>query len=209
VTRASPAALALVATLALPLPARADGEVWALAQLGVGYVRGPYHYEGDSLGLFAEPVRRLEFDVDLSSAVLDASGVLGWSFPFGLAVGLGGDVTLLNRLDAQVGSHTTIEMGHLAALSLVAGWHPNDDGFSLRAGVGTARAGFASETNDIGASDNIVDPEVVTGPIASLGAGWVWSSAGFGVRVAYAHLTADRSRFDPLLITAGGLFDFW
>jgi hypothetical protein len=104
---------------------------------------------------------------------------------------------------------TRFSTGYLGALSLVGGWHPDEDGFSLRIGVGVARVGFLAERNDVGAADNIVDAEVVTGPIGSLGVGWVWGGTGVGVRVAFAPLSADHTSYQPLLVSVGALFDFW
>jgi hypothetical protein len=54
-----------------------------------------------------------------------------------------------------------------------------------------------------------VEPEIVTGPIGSLGDGWLWSGVGVGGRISYARLSGEQSSFDPLILSVGLLLETW
>ena len=181
--------------------------VWALAEFGTGYVVGPYHFEGEANPVFGGS-GLLEFDATVQSPTIGLPGALGYSMPAGLALGVGADLVIIPLPDVVL-AETDLSVGYVTAFSAVAGFHPSESGLSLRFGVGFAQSAFAYGKNDISSPDNIVEPEVVTGPIGSLGVGWLWSGVGVGGRISYARLSGDQSSFDPLILSVGLLLETW
>lgn len=197
----------LGAALSYALPAGATGTVWALAEFSGGYALGPYHFEHEANPGFGV-TGLLEFDETVRAPVLGAGGVLGYALPNGFAFGAGVDFTVLAFSGVRMGA-SDIGPGYLAAISLAAGFHPEDSGLTVRLGAGVAQSAFIYGQNDVGSADNVVDPEVMRGPIGSVAAGWLWGRIGVDVRIVSARLSSDHSHFHPVAITTGFLIETW
>ncbi|MBE7481874.1 MAG: hypothetical protein HS104_18080 [Polyangiaceae bacterium] len=194
--------------LSLLAPSVASAQsLWAEGSVRASYVAGTYSFT-DEVNPGYGQTGTLELEAPIDAMGLELGGVLGYADSKYFAVGAGPSV-LVAGTNAELGE-SSFSLTSVAALSLEAAIRPLGDGLFLRPSVGLARSRpLASSTNDIGSAENIFEVETVTGPIVGLGAGWAAGLFGVSVKVSYAHLEAERTKFRPLMICVGVLVQHW
>ncbi len=203
-TRCSSYALAFV--LLAPTIASAQG-LWAEAGLGVSHVSGTYTFE-DEVNPGYGASGKLQLEAPIDAIGVELGGVLGYAHSKYLAVGVGPRL-LVAGTDAELGE-SSFSLTSITALSLEGSLRPLGDGLFFRPSVGYAQSRpLAGSTNDVGSADNIFEAETVRGPIVGLGAGWATGSLVLSAKVSYARLEADRTRFNPLIISLGVALQRW
>lgn len=198
--------LGLVGALLVERSAAADspkaGELWLGGDLLVGYLAGPYHYEGPAAPGYGV-TGTIEFDPDVSGSVLGLTGVLGMAPGAGWALGAAGSLDLTNVSHGYL-SGTHLDFGYRASAMLAAAFWPHP-AWQLRASAGIMRVAFTYSTDEFGSADNIVDPEPLVGPAGQVLAAWVPNGVGGALRVGYAHLDGERSSWAPFEVMGGVL----
>jgi hypothetical protein len=175
--------------------------------LAGGYGLAKYTFEGPSAPAFP-PTRNLRFVVSLAgpSTALDVAA--GYMTESGFAFGLEGNVAVEGVLttDGQLGG-SGIDLAILLGLNGYVDYYPGQRGpLHLQAGLGIARAGFASHRNDGSSFDNIVDTHNVFGMSGYVGVGYDLRGAGglgFFARTHAANLVEEQSSYTPMGVRLG------
>lgn len=192
--------------LSLLAPSIASAQsLWAEGSVRASYVAGTYSFT-DEVNPGYGQAGTLKLEAPIDAMGLELGGSYADSKYF--AIGAGPSV-LVAGTNAELGE-SSFSLTSVAALSLEAAIRPLVDGLFLRPSVGLARSRpLTASTNDIGSAENIFEVETVTGPIVGLAAGWAAGLLGVSVKVSYAHLEAERTKFRPLMIGVGVLVQHW
>lgn len=171
-------------------PARADA--YLSADAGFAYSTGGYHWT--SPGLLSRPLRNVTLDATIAGYGAVLGGSAGVSHRW-ISVGVEG------------------EGSYLSTTSKGLGWSGIDDVFSGRLGGRIevrckyplfARASFGTQwtklfgtTLDVGADDNVWDPETTRGVYGSVGLGVRMKHLGLLARFDAAKLTSSHATYSP------------
>lgn len=187
-------------------PARAEGP-WAEGVLRPSYMSGTYRF-ADEVNPGYGQTGVLELQAPMDSMAVELGGALGYADSRYFAIGVGPSLTVA-ATHAEL-ARSSFSTTYLAALSLEVAVRPFGDGLVLRPSVGLAQSSpLSGDTEAIGSADNIFEVETLRGPVVGLAAGWTRGSLGTSLKVSYARLEADRSKFHALVIGVGILVQHW
>jgi hypothetical protein len=185
---------------------RDDAGLWAFGALSAGVGAGSYRFTG--LSLFA-PRRELRLEAEMHPAPVTLSGAFGYHFTRYTALGVMGDVTGL-QANTRL-AETTIGAGYLVSLGLSGELRFMPEGAFAVWQLGFARAGFSGDTEDLGAADNIVTLDTLTGYVEGVRVGWSFGAIApvIGVRRVELSARGGQTTFRLWLFDVGVALQKW
>lgn len=183
-------------------------DFWAVGAASVGVGVGSYRFVGLSAPGFS-PRRVLALEADLRPALLGFSGAFGYHLTRYAALGIGGELMVL-QTHARLGE-TSLDEGYLASIGLSGELRPMVQGGFLFWHVGFAQGAFAGDTQSVGAADNIVTLNTLSGYMTRLGFGWSFGSVAPVFSITRVQMSAreGRSTVRSVFLDAGVSFQGW
>jgi hypothetical protein len=170
---------------------------------GPGYSSGSYRFSGITSTVDGPPAP-LTFESTLHGAHGEFELGLGNAVARGIAIlaTVGGRLAPVLSHQERLGE-TTLEGALGAKAGLGFDVFPlSREAVHFTAGAGWAAARFLWSRNEVGSPENIVDPELVTGPYGEAGVGCLLTARlDLLVRVSYAALDGSQSAYRPLGVT--------
>jgi hypothetical protein len=179
--------------------------------LGAGYGTGFYQYRADSLPMFGEPVRPLEFNVQPHGFAMGAGLAVTPLCLSGVAIG--GEFGVLTEPSVEHewslgGTELTSLTLPYAEVVAACGSKPIAP-LQFEAGVGAGYAAFGYAWGESATPTNVVRPRANLGLIGHVGVGYqLVPSTAFIARLYSGYFANSAERLTPLIGLAGLTFRF-
>jgi hypothetical protein len=180
----------------------------------VGYGLWAYHY-ATMTAPFPEESRPISFDALLHGPIFELDLAVGYGLSPGVALaGTAGASFQPLEQDGTLGWTGIDGSAGLRAGAQIDIWPSPRGPFHFDIGLSVAAAGFGSITAAVAAPDNVVDPDIVVGPLITCGAQWDFLHArdvfvGLRARLRGGVLFSEHSRAIPVGATAALVFGWF